>query len=157
MVRDIGLGFQRTQTETRLLQLLVTIFAIVFLLASQFKLLASLTTGLWHINIEQAQVNQHENENEQKRLGNNKNYFTNTTPANVSCDSSPCNGFFAYDGPNMDKIAALDVFEKAVSVYNYGPEKNSETKNKMIFMPNMTNHQSCVREWKESIPKWRDR
>jgi hypothetical protein len=75
----------------------------------------------------------------------------------VSCDSSPCNGFFAYDGPNYDKKAASDIFQKAVAEYNYGPERNNATHNKMIFMPNTTNHPSCVLEWKESRPKWVNR
>ena len=47
----------------------------------------------------------------------------------VSCDSSPCNGFFAYDGPNMDSKAAMDVLQKAVAEYNYGTERNNETHN----------------------------
>ncbi|KAL7436546.1 hypothetical protein ACHAXM_005256 [Skeletonema potamos] len=77
--------------------------------------------------------------------------------SSVSCDSSPCNGFFAYNGPNKDKKAALDVLQKAVAVYHYGNERNSETENIMIFMPKITNHPSCVLEWKESRSKWVDR
>jgi hypothetical protein len=75
----------------------------------------------------------------------------------VSCDSSPCNGFFAYDAPSKDKNASFHIFQKAVAAYNYGPERNSDAKNQLIFMPNITNHPSCVQEWKESRPKWVDR
>ena len=75
----------------------------------------------------------------------------------ISCDSSPCNGFFAYDGPNYDKKSASDILQKAVAEYYYGNERNNATHNKMIFMPTATNHPSCVSEWKESRPKWVER
>jgi len=75
----------------------------------------------------------------------------------ITCDASPCNGFFVYDGPNKDKKSALDIFEKAVEEYNYGGERNNKTHNTMIFMPTATNHPSCVIEWKESRPKWVER
>jgi hypothetical protein len=75
----------------------------------------------------------------------------------VSCDSSPCNGFFAYDAPSKDKNASLHILQTAVAAYHYFPERNSDAKNKLIFMPNITNHPSCVQEWKESRPKWHSR
>ena len=81
----------------------------------------------------------------------------NEVERHVSCDSSPCNGFFAYDAPSKDKNASFHVLQTAVAAYNYGPESNSDTNNTLIFMPNITNHPSCVQEWKESRPKWVDR
>lgn len=75
----------------------------------------------------------------------------------VTCESTPCNGFFAYSGPNRNTTAALEVMRKAVATYNYGGDRNNETLNKMIFMPSETDPQSCVNEWKESRHTWVDR
>lgn len=137
---------------------IATFAAAALLLSSQFKLLLSLT-GLRPKVLEddlgttvpvesKAPVNQH---------GLVKKASSNSTSKRITCDASPCNGFFAYDGPNKDKEAALDVLEKAVAKYNYAGERNNETHNRMIFMPNTTNDPSCVIEWKESRPKWVDR
>jgi len=143
--------------QSRHYQKIVTIIAIAFLLASQFKLLISFT-GHRLKDLEndlgttvpvdaKTPANQYE-QKESELDGPNNAHPT------ISCDSSPCNGFFAYDGPNKDKKAAVDALKKAVAVYNYGGERNNETHNEMIFMPNATNHPSCVAEWKESRPKW---
>lgn len=140
--------------------LMVTLVAAAFVLASQFKFLISLT---WlrpnvlddeldtTVPVESKKpVDQH---GQIKKASGN--FFGHSQ--NISCDTSPCNGFFAYDGPNKDKKAALEVFEKAVAEYRYGGERNNETHNQMIFMPNATNHPSCVMEWKEKRPKWVNR
>jgi hypothetical protein len=75
----------------------------------------------------------------------------------VVCDSTPCQGIFAYSGPNKDTSSAVDTMTKAIASYNYGPEANSETENKMIFMPTKTDPLSCVEEWKSSRSSWVDR
>ncbi|KAL3790419.1 hypothetical protein HJC23_013591 [Cyclotella cryptica] len=75
----------------------------------------------------------------------------------VTCDSTPCNGFFAYSPPNRDERNATETLKKASASYNYGNERNTETLNQMIFMPSKTNAEECVHEWKESRPKWVDR
>jgi hypothetical protein len=75
----------------------------------------------------------------------------------VSCDSNPCQGIFAYAGPNTDTTNSLEVMTKAIASYNYGNERNSATENKMIFMPTKTDPHSCVEEWKSSRPNWVDR
>jgi hypothetical protein len=86
---------------------------------------------------------------------NNKN---SSTQAAVTCDSFPCNGFFAYDGPNRDTKSAMTVMKKTIETYSYGNERNNETVNKMIFMPKNTEDGiSCVKEWRESGQSWRDR
>jgi FkbM family methyltransferase len=74
----------------------------------------------------------------------------------VVCDSTPCQGIFAYSGPNKD-TSSVDTMTKAIASYNYGPEANSETENKMIFMPTKTDPLSCVEEWKSSRSSWVDR
>ena len=75
----------------------------------------------------------------------------------VTCESTPCNGFFAYSGPNRNTTAAFEVLRKAVATYNYGNDRNNETLNQMIYMPSETDPQNCVNEWKESRQKWVDR
>ena len=139
------LGNQQRQRSVQ--QKIVATTAIVILVASQIKLLNTAENLLAD-----------EVEKEKEFIDNN----ILSTPwygeeRNISCDSSPCNGFFAYEGPNKDKKAALEVFQKAVAEYGYPPERNNETHNKLIFMPNITNHLSCVQEWKESRPKWVNR
>lgn len=84
--------------------------------------------------------------------------ISDTQPeVSVSCDSTPCNGIFAYSGPNKDASNALEVMTKAIASYHYGNEINTETDNKMIFMPTKTDPQSCVEEWKSSGAAWVDR
>ncbi|KAL7474047.1 hypothetical protein ACHAW6_000045, partial [Cyclotella cf. meneghiniana] len=75
----------------------------------------------------------------------------------VTCDSTPCDGFFAYSPPNYDKHNATETFKKASATYNYGGAKNTETLNNMIFMPSETHAEECVKEWKENRNKWVDR
>lgn len=128
-------------------QQIVAITAIVILLASQIKLLNTAENLVAD-----------EAEKEEGFIDNNilsTRWYEKGK--NVSCDSSPCNGFFAYDAPGTEKNASFHVFQKAVAAYNYGPERNSNAKNELIFMPNITNHPSCVQEWKESRPKWVNR
>ena len=72
----------------------------------------------------------------------------------VTCDSSPCDGVFAYSGPNHNPINALKVLTDAVATYSYGNEMNTATDNTMIFMPTNTDPQSCVSEWKQSRFVW---
>mmetsp|Transcript_22370 Transcript_22370/g.34374 ORF Transcript_22370/g.34374 Transcript_22370/m.34374 type:complete len:375 (-) Transcript_22370:15-1139(-) len=146
--------------QSRHCQKIVTITAISFLLASQFKLLISFTGHrLKDLGNDQGTIVPVEDEKQQLTgmMRENQNQTAPIMHTQPSCESSPCNGFFAYDGPNKDKKAALDALKKAVAVYNYGGERNNETHNKMILMPNATNHPSCVAEWKESRPKWVNR
>ena len=65
----------------------------------------------------------------------------------VSCDSSPCQGSFAYFPPNNDVINALEVMSNAIQSYSYGNILNGNG-NKLIFMPTKTDPISCVEEWK---------
>jgi hypothetical protein len=145
--------------------LIVTAFAIAILLVTQFKALVTITHNGRHIEDGEKNflgtsiprdVKMPYNQSDQK-VSESIGPITINSNSSVSCDSSPCNGFFAYNGPNRDKKAALDVLQKAVAVYHYGNERNSETENIMIFMPNITNNPSCVLEWKESRSKWVDR
>jgi len=75
----------------------------------------------------------------------------------VSCDSDPCLGIFAYSRPNTEASLVKDAMMKAVASYNYGNEKNSAIENKLIFMPNETDPERCVEEWKRSRSSWEDR
>ncbi|KAL7454078.1 hypothetical protein ACHAWC_005706 [Mediolabrus comicus] len=139
------LGNQQRQRSVQ--QKIVATTAIVILVASQIKLLNTAENLLAD-----------EVEKEKEFIDNN----ILSTPwygeeRNISCDSSQCNGFFAYDAPSKDKNASFHVLLLAVAAYNYGPERNSGAKNELIFMPNITNHPSCVQEWKESRPKWVNR
>lgn len=83
------------------------------------------------------------------------------TRKEVTCDSDPCDGFFAYAPPNKNKTSAAEIFKKEVAVYGYGGDGvNNETSNIMIFIPNETSATSvegCVEEWKEGREKWTDR
>jgi len=134
--------------------LIVTFGSVAFLVASQFKTLFSLT-GIHHKDLENelrttvpidSKIQGHQQDIAKNESGD-------SIGPRVSCDSSPCNGFFAYDGK-----AVKDILQKAaVAEYNYGRQRNNETHNTMIFMPNTTNHSSCVTEWKESRSKWVDR
>eukprot|EP00956_Cyclotella_meneghiniana_P033538 scaffold96809_cov46-Cyclotella_meneghiniana.AAC.1 len=38
----------------------------------------------------------------------------------ISCDSSPCQGTFAYSPPNKDANNALEVMTEAIKTYKYG-------------------------------------
>jgi len=143
----------------RYITVVATFVPVAFLLASQFKSLISFTAGIHIKDVENdlgttVPVDQKIQVNQQDVA---KKQSGDSIGPRISCDSNPCNGFFAYDGPNMDSKAAMDVLQKAVAEYNYGPERNNETHNTMIFMPTETNHPSCVVEWKESRTKWVDR
>jgi hypothetical protein len=117
---------------------------IAALVASQFKTLVYLTQE--YSLIHEYEV-AHSDQSQVK---------TQTKPS-VTCDSTPCNGFFAYDGPNKNKTSAASNMQNAVAAYHYGGEKNSETENTMIFMPDKTDPRECIQEWKESRAKWVDR
>ena len=137
------LGRNRKQPSV---QQIVSITAIVILLASQIKQLNTAE------NLVADEV-----EKEEDFINKISQVLSGMKERHVSCDSSPCNGFFAYDAPSKDKNTSFHIFQKAVATYNYGPERNSDAKNELIFMPNITNHPSCVQEWKESRPKWVNR
>ena len=141
------LGNQRRKPSVQQ-KIIVATTAIVILFASQIKLLNTAE------NLVADEV-----EKEKEFIDNNilSTRWYEEDERNVSCDSSPCNGFFAYDAPSKDKNASFHVLQTAVAAYSYGPETNSDTNNTLIFMPNITNHPSCVQEWKESRPKWVDR
>ena len=143
------------QPQRRRLIKVVAFISVAFLLASQIKSNISLTGKLVKDFENEGLVDSNRQGNQLLDIVNEESGDSNSS--RVSCDSSPCNGFFAYDGPNYDKKAASDILRKAVAQYNYGPERNNATHNKMIFMPNTTNHPSCVLEWKESRLKWVNR
>ena len=142
-----AMALRRRRLAQPLLGPVVTLVAAALLLAYQFKILI-LLTGIrpnvlkddlgTTVPVESnTSVDRHEQikKVEDNSIGQSQN---------ITCDSSPCNGFFAYEGPNKDKKAALEVFQKAVAEYGYPPERNNETHNKLIFMPNSSNHPSCV-------------
>ena len=74
----------------------------------------------------------------------------------ISCDSSPCQGTFAYSPPNKDASNAVEVMTEAIKTYKYGNVPNSPDNN-LIFMPTKTDPKSCVEEWKNSRSSWVDR
>ena len=77
----------------------------------------------------------------------------------VECDSTPCNGFFAYSPPNTDTANASATFKHAFDryKYGYGGEKTPDREQKEIFMPTKTDPRGCVDEWKSSRASWVER
>mmetsp|Transcript_24342 Transcript_24342/g.36211 ORF Transcript_24342/g.36211 Transcript_24342/m.36211 type:complete len:682 (+) Transcript_24342:77-2122(+) len=117
--------------------LIVTFGSVAFLVASQFILSLS-GIHLKDLENELGTIVQKIQGNQQDIA---KNESGDSIGPRVSCDSSPCKGFFAYDGPNKDKKAVKDILQKAaVAEYNNGRQRNNETHNTTIFMPNTTNH-----------------
>ena len=84
-----------------------------------------------------------------------------TPPAKVeaiTCDSTPCNGFFSYSPPNTDKENASATFQYAFERYKYGHggEKQPDGTQKEIFMPKNVG-MACTNEWKEARGNWTNR
>ena len=77
---------------------------------------------------------------------------TSTHEKNVKCnDGGDCTGFFEYSGPNHAPNATAITLEVAMA-YHYGPEKNLD--GHLIFFPNSTKSESCIKEWKTAKEKW---
>lgn len=75
----------------------------------------------------------------------------------ISCDSTPCQGFFAYSNPNTDVQNASKEFHHAYETYKYGfmGDKVADGKQEEIFIPttatkDINNVEECVREWREA-------
>jgi len=64
----------------------------------------------------------------------------------VTCDATPCNGFFQYVGPNRAPNAT-EILRAENRTYTISPTIK-------IFFPKSTTPAECVREWRSNKEEW---